>query len=167
MHALLFGLAVFAFTLAVHVPLWRLRVVAPTVRNLVLIHLAVAAGAVAVVLAVPALAAPGAADLVRGLLVGWFSFLAYLSQYMAVELDSASAVMLLHVAAAPPEGVTEADLLGLLDDEDVVLSRLRELVGSGMVGERDGSYRLRWKGRLMIGAVRFVRRWYTPDPVGG
>lgn len=177
MIAFLLGSSIVAVVVLLHVLAWRHRLVMRTVGRLVVLY-PVAVLACGVLVVTGALPEPESwTDAVRALLMSAAVFLVYLSFYTAVEKDSASSVILL--AAARQGGASRESLLGALDDEGMILDRLRGLVRAGFVRvERSANdtglpdheiarFRLTRRGRLFLWVARVARGAFTPDGIGG
>jgi len=168
MNGLIIGWTVMFATVFMHLLAWRLRLVRRTVRNLLALH-ATSIGLVAVLVVATDISVvpPSWVVLARSLLVSESVFLVYLSFYTAVELDSTSSVILLQAERAGELGVREEDLYELLNDEDLIYSRLEELVRNRWITRDRGLYRPALRGRLFIGLVRLARLPFTREGVGG
>jgi len=77
---------------------------------------------------------PGA---IHSFLIAALMLPVYLSVYTAVELDSVSSLILLLAEKAGSAGVSRDELLVVANDEDCIVSRLKELLESGLL-RRDG-----------------------------
>ncbi len=164
MNAFLLGSVIVAITVLLHVLTWRLRLLDRTVGRLVALY-AVAVLAGGALVAGGVLPGPGSpAGMVRAFLMSGAVFLVHLSFYTAVEKDSASSVILL---AAAQGGASREALYGMLDDESMIVGRLRGLVRAGFVREEAGRFRLTPRGRLFLGLLRTARRAFTPEGIGG
>lgn len=165
------NVAVFAFglliiPLVVHIAWWRVRL--PRSQTLVLLILflgSLPAGLIAnwLLLAEWPMRIEGVWQYVQ---VGLFHItmsLAYVEFYTAVEHDSPSSTILLHVERAGDAGCSEDELYQLIDDDFVIGGRLQAMVRSGVVTKTDGEYRLASSGRAWAGIFQFARWVYRLD----
>ena len=161
------GWTVVAVTLTLNVFMWRLFPRYRSVRSLlVLFGVGLSIGAALVLLGVlPSPTFP--VGIARALLLSVTVFLVYLSLYSGTELDSPSGVVLMYVEQGGSEGIAREELFTLMNDEDLILSRLDNMVRSRWVTCEDDVYRLAMRGRLFIGLVRITRRVFTRNRVGG
>lgn len=105
-------------------------------------------------------------EFARALLLSLAVFLVYLSMNNAAERDSVSCLFLLALHRAGPAGLPREELFRLVDD-DVVLSRLSDLVAGRWVKEGDGTFQITFAGRTFLWAIHTARRLYGLGDVGG
>lgn len=75
--------------------------------------------------------------------------LAYMVTYSAVQADSPSMAILLHVERAGARGRRREELAAALDDRVVILPRLEDLVGGALATVQQGRYVINGRGALL------------------
>lgn len=83
--------------------------------------------------------------------------LAYMITYSAVEADSPSLVIILKIAETGPSGLKEESLLGELNDDALIVPRIRDLLRDKMTAQAEGKYRLRPKGVMLSRLFQLYR----------
>jgi hypothetical protein len=83
---------------------------------------------------------------------------AYIITYSALEADSPTLIMVKMLHDARPEGLEKERFLGMLNDEMLVLPRVRDLERDRMAEVVDGRYVLTPKGRLMARGFNLYAR---------
>lgn len=103
----------------------------------------------------------------RALLILMAIFFVYLSTFTAIELESVSCLFAQRLKEAGSEGLEPQDMLRLLNDNDVILSRLRELQNFGFVTEDDGRFTATKKGLLFLWLIQKSRAIFGRGEIGG
>jgi len=83
--------------------------------------------------------------------------LAYMITYSAVEADSPSLVIILKIAATGTSGLKEESLLSELNDDALIVPRIRDLLRDKMAEQVEGQYRLRPKGAMLSRLFQLYR----------
>jgi hypothetical protein len=83
------------------------------------------------------------------LLLSLATTLAYMVTYSAVQADSPSMTILLHVERAGARGRRPEELAAVLDDRAVILPRVDDLVGSALATLENGRYVISRRGALL------------------
>ena len=83
--------------------------------------------------------------------------LAYMITYSAVEADSPSLVIILKIAATGASGLKEESLLRELNDDALIVPRIRDLLRDKMAVQAEGKYRLRPKGVMLSRLFQLYR----------
>jgi len=92
--------------------------------------------------------------------------LAYIASYSAVEVDSPSLSIILEVAEAKADGLEKRRLYSQMDNEHLVIPRLKDLVNDKMVYLDRDKYKLTRKGEFLIGIIVCFRKLLNA-PKGG
>jgi hypothetical protein len=92
-----------------------------------------------------------------GLLMYVVSVLAYIVVYSGVEVESPSLRIILFIAEGPGGAMSYETLLGLFNNERVILPRLDDMVRSGLIVTRNGKYVLTPPGERLATIFRFYR----------
>lgn len=92
--------------------------------------------------------------------------LAYMITYSAIEADSPSFMMLRAVAKAGPEGLDEKEFEKTMDDDLLVIPRIKDLVTDKMAYIDGEKYRLTAKG-LLFARLFILFRKILNAPKGG
>lgn len=153
--------------MALHILVWRMRLANRSVPTLLYIFgftYIVCAGPVVMGLTPVSMAA---SELIRATFVAGFTLLVYLSFYTAVERQSASASMLLHVKRHGSQGVPVESLYHLVTDDEAITSRLDDLVASGWLTRTDDRHRLSPVGKTFLWICVGIRRAFTNERCGG
>lgn len=165
MAAFFYGSLVFAFSLALHVCLWRIRVPKRQTKTLLMLFFGVLAAGSGILGLYPEqicifnLRPPvSAVDYVQIWLYVGSLILAYMITYSAVEADSPSLSIILLIHAAGPSGLATEQIEKQLDDKILVEPRIRDLLIDEMAEEDRGCYRLKTKGILMARLFSAYRR---------
>ena len=74
----------------------------------------------------------------------------YILVYPASQADSPSFKILLHIEGSMPQGMTESEIAYLFPQTKLLAARIRDLIDSRLVDEKDGNLSLTLKGRIMI-----------------
>jgi len=157
----LFAFGTLAAAFAAHLALWRIRLPRLQTATLLAIFFGTLAAALALAAFSPALAGYGPRGPWQYLLVATFHAslaLAYIAFYSAIEEDSPSCQIVLSVAAAGAAGRSRAALAALLDNDKLVMSKIRSMVRDGMVTESGGVLALTPFGRGIARAYLLVER---------
>ena len=145
--SLAFGLFLAAFLL--HWIVWRIRIPRRQSAALLVILLGTLPVGLAAVILVPALQGFGPIGFWEVLHVSTFHVamsLAYIVAYSAIEGQSPSMALLVHVADARGRGCTREELQAVLRKSDPVATRLDAMLRDGMVEQWDGQCKLTAKG---------------------
>jgi hypothetical protein len=110
--------------------------------------------------------APAAAWIVPAGLRQWAGFvllytavtLAYMVTYSAVQADSPSMAVLLHIERAAPEGLRRDGLAAALDDRIVIVPRLEDLVTGELAAVTAGRYVITPRGAMLARLYVSYRR---------
>lgn len=165
MNILLWGVGLFAVFFTVHVIVWRRR--SPRSHTQALLQIAFltwAAGSFTIVLLALqpgawSRAALGDAVSYAHVFLLFFSLvLAYVATYSAVEVDSPSLVMTLSIARAGQAGLAEGEFYKQMNDDVLVLPRLRDLLRDGLAIKRDDRYVITPSGKKLVSLFVFYRR---------
>jgi hypothetical protein len=174
MNVLLISICLFTFAFVLHVAVWRIRLPHRQTRTLLIMFMGVMAAAFAVFWYAgrtsPEYAAVVPMHLSDYLQIALFhvSFtLSYVITYSALEADSPSLVIVRAIEAAGPEGLDKDVLYEKLNDDILVLPRVRDLIRDEMAVIEDGKYRLTEKGRSFIGLFIFYRKLMGAPLRGG
>lgn len=92
--------------------------------------------------------------------------LAYIVTYSAIEVDSPSLVIVLHIAKSGPKGLDRLALSSIMNNDNLVLPRIKDLVDDKMAYLDNGIYRLTPKGIFWANIFIFFRRVLNV-PMGG
>lgn len=93
--------------------------------------------------------------------------LAYIVTYSALEVDSPSLIMVMHIASAGKQGLKKGLFDEKMNDEILIIPRIRDLVNAGMICQEQGVYRLTQKGRIIVSIFRIYRRILRKKRKGG
>lgn len=93
--------------------------------------------------------------------------LAYLVTYSALEADSPSLVMVMHIAQAGLLGVDRNAFKEKMSDEVLLIPRIGDLLSEGLAYIENGRYKLTPKGRLIAQIFIFYRRLLKRTVKGG
>ena len=154
-----FGVLAAAFT--VHLVLWKVRMPRLHTAALLVVFFGTLAVSLALAATFPVLAAYGPRGPWQYLLVATFHgslSLAYIAFYSAIEEDSPSCQIVLSVDGARTEGRSRAELAALLDNDRLVLSKIRSMLRDGMVTEEGGILELTPFGRGIARSYLLVER---------
>jgi hypothetical protein len=159
----LFALATFAAAFALHAVLWRVRLPASHTAALLAIFLGTLPAALLLGALWPALAPYAPRAPWQYLLAATFHValsLAYVAFYSAIEGDSPSCQIVSAVARAGAAGLRRGDLGGVIDNESVLMSRIRAMVRDRMVFQEGEALRLTPEGRLLARFYLAVERLF-------
>lgn len=92
--------------------------------------------------------------------------LAYIVTYSGLEVDSPSLVMVMKIAQAGPHGLNKNILEANMNDDLLVLPRLRDLLSARMVYLDRGKYKLKGAG-LLVARIFVVYRKLLKLEKGG
>jgi hypothetical protein len=157
----LFAFGTLAVAFAVHLTLWRIRLPRRHTATLLVVFFGTLAAALTLAAAAPALAGYGPSGPWQHLLLATFHgslSLAYIAFYSAIEEDSPSCQIVLSIADAGAAGRSRAELAALLDNDRLVLSKIRSMLRDGMVTEKGAALELTTFGRGIAGAYLLVER---------
>lgn len=93
--------------------------------------------------------------------------IAYIATYVVVEVDSPSLVIIASIFESGSRGLDKNILEKKLNNDLLILPRLRGLVTAGLAHDRDGIYSLRLKGKLMALIFITYRRFLKRIEKGG
>lgn len=151
MTALITALLAFGAFGVAHVILWRLRRPATQYAGLVKLCLAVLVVALVSLSAlsrvVGAVVTP--LDYLNVVILYAALALPYFTTYSAVQADSPAMAILLRIEEAGARGLTREEMVEQLDDDILVLPRLRDLVEANLVAFDGSRYRIGAPGTLM------------------
>jgi hypothetical protein len=150
MNVLIAGGMALLLAWGAHVVLWKVRVPRRQTRTLLILF----AGAAFFMVLMRRLGALEAVYLLT--MVGTVGF-AYATFFTTVEADSPSLDILLRLDC-DHGGVSEDELLSVLNDDVLVLARLDDLVRCGMVALRAGRFEATSSGRAFIAVFVNFRR---------
>jgi len=160
---LLIGALLSALPILLHWGLWRIYLPQRQTRAIVLLTLATD-GVSLLLLAWQQGTLTGAAEApppVVYLHIALFMFAllcSYVITYSALEADSPTLVMVKMLYEARPEGLEKQRFLSMLNDEALVLPRVRDLERDHMAEVVDGRYVLTPKGQLMAKGFNLFAR---------
>jgi hypothetical protein len=152
MKLALFALGAFAGAFLLHIVLWQARRPRSHTAALLAIFLGALPAALLLGALVPALRPLAPHTAWEYLLVCEFHValaLGYIVLYSAVEGDSPSCQIVTAVAASGAPGQARADLARVIDNESVLLVRVRAMEREKMVTEADGALSLTSGGRAL------------------
>ena len=156
MKTLFWGSLIFSSFFGLHLLVWKVRLPRRQVKTLLYILFGGLAVSLASLVGAPlgfqalGVAPPqGPAELLHVALLVTALILAYMITYTALEADSPSLVMTSRLVDAGPRGVLKEEFETFLNDDLLVLPRIRDLLTDQMAVLEDGRYRLTPKGRLM------------------
>lgn len=165
MRTIFWGGLIFSFFIAFHILAWKIRLPRRQIKTLLTILFGGLAGSLAALSAAPpnftfcGVPGPrGPAELLHIALMVTALTLAYMITYTALEADSPSLVMSRRLLDAGARGVPQGEFETFLNDELLLLPRLRDLVKDEMAHVSEGRYRLTPKGELLAGIFIFQRR---------
>ena len=92
--------------------------------------------------------------------------LAYLSFYTAVEADSPSLVMVMHISDAGGKGLDKGALREMANNDTLVKPRLTDLLNAKMVCRVDNRYRLTTSGLIFVSIFIFYRNLLKAEKGG-
>ena len=157
----LFAFGTLAAAFAVHLALWRVRLPRLHTATLLVVFFGTLAASLTLAATSPALAGYGPRGPWQYLLVATFHgslSLAYIAFYSAIEEDSPSCQIVLSVAGAGATGRSRAELAALLDNDRLVLSKIRSMLRDGMVTQQGGTLELTPFGTGIARAYLLVER---------
>jgi len=156
MSVLICGFALFSAAFLFHAVAWRVKKPANTVKALELIFcLVLTVGVIMLIqfgrIYPHSLMLPHDFISYSYIVVLFFSlFLVYLLSYPAIEADSPSLAIVLHISRAEDNGITAEEIKELLKDNQLVEPRLRDLVDAKIVDLTGSVYRINKKGMFFI-----------------
>jgi len=157
----LFAFGTLAAAFSAHLVLWRVRLPRLHTAALLAVFFGTLAASLALAATVPAPLSYGPRGPWQYLLVVTFHAslsLAYIAFYSAIEEDSPSCLIVLSVAGAGAAGRSREELATLLDDDRLVLSKIRSMLRDGMVTEKGGVLALTPFGGSIARAYLLVER---------
>ncbi|MEW6618875.1 MAG: hypothetical protein AB1422_05950 [bacterium] len=92
---------------------------------------------------------------------------AYIVTYPAIEADSPSLVMIMSIAETEPKGLDKGLFEQKMNDEILVIPRIKDLINSGLAYKDKTRYRLTPKGILISKIFIKYRRLLRRDKKGG
>jgi hypothetical protein len=156
------GFCVFLTSMLLHVMVWRIFSPRSYFKALPAVFLAIPAAAVIAAASTPLF------SLYLGFMDGvdWLAafFLhlslaaAYIMTYPALQANSPSLVMILHIEASMPEGLTSGELGGLFDAQGLVGDRIEDLKTSGLIKVEGSRCAITPKGRALLAPFIILRR---------
>jgi hypothetical protein len=166
----LYGIAVFAVCMALHIVIWRMKVPWVSSAVLLLIFWIVPA----VLLLVVAFAAGGMRDrlglsslqVLEVLLLHLSLACVYMAGYPAVRAVSPSLDILLMISASRGKRMRAEDMLRRYADQRLVTARIDDLRTYRLLAERDGRYTLTLPARCIARTFLLYRR-FLGLPMGG
>ena len=167
------GLLAFALLIAAHVAVWRTR--RPAGQYAALARLAI--GSLAVALAgfhaarvafvpAPAWLPLSPLDHFTAIVLYAALVLVHVTTYSAVQADSPTMTILLHIDGAGAAGATRDELAARLDDRALVVPRLGDLVTAGLVRLERGRYVIAPRGIAVVAPHTRFRRWLKMEKGG-
>jgi hypothetical protein len=154
MAVLLWGCVSVVGALGLHLALWRLHRPRRQTRALLVIFFGVTAAVLVALAAWPAGDSPWLpAGLLEYAHIALFAVafaLAYIITYSAIEADSPSLVIVMEIAKAGKEGISEADFEAQLSDAVLIEPRVADLVRDRMLTLEKDRYCLTAKGRSFV-----------------
>lgn len=174
MRVLVTGLSLFLLAFLIHLAVWKIRLPKRQVKTLLqLFFLTLLAGVFALWSASPGFEIAGIApleDIWEYLHISLFFLsltLAYMITYTALEADSPSLVMIMTISNAEPEGLSKERFEELMNDETLVMPRIRDVLLDRMVYMDGNRYCLTPKGALMARLFLFYRKLIKAPEGGG
>ncbi len=92
--------------------------------------------------------------------------LSYMITYSAIEVDSPSLVMVMAIAKTGAKGLPKDEFERTMNDDLLVIPRIKDLVNDKMAYVKNGRYKLTTKGLFLAGLFVFYRRLLNA-PKGG
>jgi len=169
MRLFLAGLALLLLAFFVHIVAWRVHLPRRSTSALLCIFAAIPPIAVAIYSAIgpsPAFAEVSLPDAVRVLLFYVACSLVYICVYSAIEVQSPSLAIVLHVASSGGAGCAETDFADHIAGEDSVSTRLAAMEAGKMIVVDDGRYTLTPVGRRWAELFEFAGHIFRL-PLGG
>ena len=155
-HILLTGVALFLFSLTLHVILWRWRHPQQQILCFLLLFL----------LPLPLLAL-GLYGFYKYFPLGNFLSIglvhialccAYIQTYPACQALSPSLMVLLLVGNAMPRGMTEGEICARFASEILLENRIQDLLASGFIRETGGQFEITFRGLLLVSPGIVLRK---------
>jgi hypothetical protein len=169
MRLFLAGLLLLLLAFFVHIVAWRVHLPRRATRALLCVFAATPPIAVAIYFAIgpsPAFADVSLSDAMRVLLFYVACSLVYICVYSAVEAQSPSLAIVLHIASCGCAGCAEADFADHIAGDDSVSTRLAAMEAGRMIAVSDGKYTLTPAGRMWASLFEFASKIFRL-PLGG
>ena len=161
MNVLGYGLLAFLFAFFIHFIIWKIRV---PKKNQTIVLLEIFFGVL--VLSVFVKGVCSFYDLLAFILLYISLTLGYITTYSAIEVDSPSVTMILTIAKESKSGLDKEVFYSRMNNEVLVVSRIKDLVKDRMVSFEKDKYKLTAKGLFL--ADIFIRwRKLMNAPKGG
>lgn len=156
MFSLFAPLLAIAATVVLHLALWRS--IRPRSPARLLLPAAVVGALLGAWAAAALLRAPSTVAWVEaGLLFGAI-LASYLISLPALEAESPSSLIVMHVDERAGAGSTDDDLAGIVNDETFVLNRIQGLEVEGLVDRREGRLRITPSGQTFLDGFLLYHR---------
>lgn len=91
----------------------------------------------------------------------------YISSYPAAQANSPSLQILLMFKKSGNNGLTKSEILSGFDHVSILGARMKDLVDTSLLKQKNGGYELTFRGRLFIGVFVFYRTALGLDLKGG
>jgi len=164
MFILLTTCALLVLSMTVHLVLWKIRRPHRELKGLFVIFTLVPCLGIA---AIPFLFEVTILDLLRVLLLYATTGFSYILTYPAIGADSPTISLMEFFGGKSSGGVTAEEATEFLVRRPFVKARLRELLKSGQIIEREGVYLVSGKGSLVFRIILTYRKIYGTIPRGG
>lgn len=160
MNLLFFASGLFLAAFVIHIIIWKMR---PPIHQksvlLIIFSLVLLAGTFAFRGAFP--------EHIR-LWLFYISFsLAYIITYSAIEADSPSLTMVMAIAKAGSDGLSEEVFKSKINDETLLTPRIKDLLSEGLAHVEGSKYRLTRKGILTASIFILYRKMLGREQKGG
>lgn len=156
-------LLLFAFALAVHLVLWRMRLPKYHTRTLLILFFGVL-GAWLLTTPLQSITFPEVAHIC---LFYTSAALCYVITYSALEADSPTLSLVRHLEQGGPAGLSTGEVETFLSTRPFVRARLGALVHDGLVQEKDGRYFTASSGSMFFRVILAFRKLYGSIEQGG
>ena len=161
MSVLGYGLLAFLFAFLVHFTIWKIHV--PT-KNQTVVLLKIFFGVL--ILSVFMKGACSFYDFLAFVLLYISLAFSYITTYSAIEVDSPSVTMILAIAKESHSGLDKEVFYSRMDNENLVVPRIKDLVKDKMISYENDKYRLTAKGLFLVNIFIWWRKFMNA-PKGG
>lgn len=155
MAVLIFGSLMLLLSFIIHLVIWRIRrPLRQTIGILVIFLVVLLAGIIFLLLDFVSHDRRlnnllNLCEVVQLILYYGSMTLAYMITYSAIEVDSPSLVIIRQISDSGPNGLTEEELLGSLDDSKLIMPRLSDLINDKMATFDNQKFVLTRKGKCL------------------
>lgn len=173
MKVLFWGFFFFGFAFLLHLIVWRIRLPKRQTKALLLLFLGTLPLGFGIlwsmqhILAIEVFVPSSLSEYFHIFLFVLSFTLAYVITYSALEADSPSLVMIMSIAGSGSEGLPKKQFAQQMNDEILVVPRVRDLLRDNMIVIEDGKYKLTLKGLVFVRIFIFYRRMLKLSQKGG